>query len=354
MAIDFDASRMLEVCENYERWWRGELERPLIHGIIYNAHTDSRTEKAPLLSQRNCNDFSWDPEQLIDTIDLQLSRYEYIGDGYPHVNFDAFGPGVVAAFCGAEMDNRSGSVCFLPKQAKEISEISIKYDPDNIWSRRIKNIYRAGMERWDGTVIMGMPDLGGILDILASVCGNEQLLFALMDEPEEIQRLIGEVQTAWYSAYDDFSEVLKPQKLYSDWSMLLSRTPSYILQCDFSYMISQEMFREFVMRSLREDTRRLQHTIYHLDGVEALRHLEEILKLKDLNAVQWVWGAGKQGASHWLDIYKRILEAGKQIMVIGGADEFYNVLKEVHGSPYAALYFAEQDRDYAMKIIKAR
>jgi hypothetical protein len=46
-----------------------------------------------------------------------------------------------------------------------------------------------GRERFQGVVQIGMPDLGGNLDILASFRPNEKLLLDLVDEPEEVKRL---------------------------------------------------------------------------------------------------------------------------------------------------------------------
>lgn len=341
MSIHFDKSCMEEVLENHERWWRGELERPLVVGSIVDAYAPSHTAKAPVLSQKTCNDFSWSPEAVIDTLDSKLSTYEFMGDGYPHVDMGAFGPGVLAAFCGAKLDNSSGRVWFFPEEKKELSEIHVKYDPENIYSRRIKDIYRAGLERWDGAVVMGMPDLGGVLDVLSHLYGSEDLLYALIDEPEEVQRLTGEIQKAWYEAYEDFAEVLKPQGIYSDWALLLSSTPSYILQCDFSYMISPDMFEEFVLETLREDTCRLSNTMYHMDGVGQLPHLDYILSLKDLKAVQWIFGEGKPGPIHWMDVYRKILDAGKLIQIDGNPFKeggYLDVLAEVHGCPFTFFY----------------
>ncbi len=354
MAVNFDLSRMAEIRENYERWWNGTLDRPLVRGVIYDAHPICRETRAPLLGQANCTDFSWSAEELIDTIDADLSQYEYIGDGFPYVNLDSFGPGVLAAFCGARLDNSSGQVWFFPAEKKDISEIHANYDPENIYVKRIKDIYLAGLDRWQGSVIMGMPDLGGILDVVAALVGSEELLFALIEEPEEVKRLVGEVQEAWHQAYNDFAEVLKPQGGYTDWSQLFSSTPSYILQSDFSYMISPDMFSEFVMDSLKEDTRRLDHTIYHLDGVGALPHLDQLLTLPDLNAVQWVYGAGKPGPMHWLDVYKKIADSGKQMMINGSAKDFLGVLEVVHGSPYSIQGFSKNDMDFAKKVLAAR
>ena len=83
---------------------------------------------------------------------------------------------------------------FTPKKKVPIRELHLAYDPDNPWLVRIKDIYRAGMKKWGGNVCMGMTDLGGVLDILASFLTTDQLLYDLYDEPEEVQRL-GRFQT---------------------------------------------------------------------------------------------------------------------------------------------------------------
>ena len=277
-----------------------------------------------------------------------------MGDGFPYVNFDCFGPGVVAAFCGARLDNSSGQVWFFPQKKQEIGDIHVKYDPENIWVKRIKDIYRAGLDRWNGSVIMGMPDLGGVLDVAAALCDSEDLLFACIEEPEEVVRLAKEIQTAWYAAYNDFAGVLKPQGGFSDWSHLYSATPSYIIQCDFSYTIGPDMYQQFTMDTLREDVKRLDHTIYHLDGIGELKHLDLLLTLKDLNAVQWVYGAGQPGPIHWLDVYRKILDAGKQIMILGTAEEFLEVVDVLHGSPYVIQTFDPDQRELMEKVLKAR
>lgn len=353
MSIHFDSSRMAEALEHHELWWDGKLDRPLTCVKILDAHP-ARETKNPILTQANCHDFSIEPEQLIEAWDAQLSQFEYMGDAYPHFGLESFGPGVVAAFCGARLDNSSGGVWFFPNEKKEISEIHAKYDKNNIWVKRIKEIAKTGLEYWNGSVIIGFPDFGGILDIAASLVGTEELLFALIEEPEEVQRLAGEIQTAWHEAFNDFAELLKPQGCYSDWNYLLSKTPTHVLQCDFSIMISPDMFREFVLEYLREDTRRIKHSIYHLDGPGAIQHLDDLLTLPNLTAVQWVYGDGQPGPMAWGEVYKKIHQAGKQYMLLGGGEDLLWVLKEVGGTPYSWQYFNKDSLDYANKILNAR
>ena len=360
MAIHFSKDRMAEVKDNYRRWWNGDLDRPIMNLTLHGAHPHPTGGKsyAPWLSQANCGEFRWSPEELIDTMDDGLSTLEFAGDGYPRVSFDCFGPGVVAAFCGARLDNSSGRVWFFPEKEQEINEIHAVYDPHNPWAERIKAIYRAGMERWDGLVVMGMPDLGGVMDVAATLRGTENLLMDLYDEPEEVLRLIGEIETAWYAAYDDFSKILHPaggDMGWTDWSGILSPDPAYIAQCDFCYMIGDEMFKEFVLPSLKRDTERLTNVIYHLDGIGELCHLDTILSLPDLKAVQWVYGEGKPGPMHWLDVYRKIRAGGKRMWLVGGIQDFFDVSDAIGAEGfYCSFGLNAQDQDLKKKLLKRR
>ena len=134
----------------------------------------------------------------------------------------------------------------------------------------------------------------------------------------------------------------------------MSRKPSYITQCDFCYMIGSPMFREFVLDTLCEDTQRLEHTIYHLDGVGQLNHLDDILAIKDLSAVQWIYGDGKPSAVHWLDVYRRIAAAGKGMMICGSAQDYLDVLAHLHGTPYTKLDIRSSERALARRVLEAR
>jgi hypothetical protein len=114
MPIDFAPERWEQVRQTYRAWWAGELDRPIIPIELVGRDPGRPQPEAPLLSQATCADFSYSPEQLIDRIDYELARKVYLGDAFPWVNMDVFGPGVAAAFMGARLDNASGRVWFWP------------------------------------------------------------------------------------------------------------------------------------------------------------------------------------------------------------------------------------------------
>ena len=120
-----------------------------------------------------------------------------------------------------------------------------------------------------------------------------------------------------------------PKTGFSDWAGILCRTPSYILQSDFSYMIGEEMYKTFVLPDVESDVAWLSHSMYHLDGIGALGHLDALLRIPGLDAVQWVPGDGQPGPLHWMDLYRKIRSAGKGAMILGTPGDLFGVVREL-------------------------
>lgn len=321
MSIDFSTDRWQTVRATYGQWWRKELDRPLVPVILRGRDPGRPKPDAVLLRQATCADLTISADLLIDRIDYELSCCNFLGDAFPFFNLDCFGPGVLAAFLGARLDNSTGRVWFHPPDERDIRDLHFGFNPDNVWFRRVSDIYSAGMKRWQGQVLMGMTDMGGILDVLSTFRPSDRLLLDLYDHPDEVSRLTWELHKAWFEYYEALNNIMQPHNPgYSDWSGIYSDKPSYIPQCDLCYMIGPDMFNAFVKPELIATCRRLPNTIYHLDGTGQLPHLESILTITDLKAVQWVPGTGKPACSNWPFVYKRIQAAGKLIQLYGDFD----------------------------------
>ena len=109
------------------------------------------------------------------------------------------------------------------------------------------------------------------------------------------------------------------------WINLPANGRFHITSNDFSYMISKKMFEEFFLEGLIEECEQLDCTIYHLDGPGSLIHLDALLEIKKLNAIQWVCGAGNEGFSRWIGVYQKIQKAHKGIMLYAGVNELDDV-----------------------------
>lgn len=79
------------------------------------------------------------------------------------------------------------------------------------------------------------------------------------------------------------------------------------------------------------------NTLYHLDGKGALIHLDKILAIDKIDAVQWQPGDGAGFGYKWIDIYRKIRKAGKRMHFIGGICDFRKVADDIGPQ---GLYFS--------------
>jgi 5-methyltetrahydrofolate--homocysteine methyltransferase len=186
------------------------------------------------------------------------------------------------------------------------------YDPANEWWQRVLEFTRAAMAGWGSQVAVGHTDLGGALDVLASLCGTHRLLLDLYDAPGEVERVEGALTRLWLRYYDELHALIEPShRGTAGWSPCWFPGRGYMLQSDFSYMISPQMFERFVLPSLTSWCDALDDAFYHLDGPGQVKHLDMLLSIPRLRGIQWVPGEGNPPAQDWLPLLRRIREAGK-------------------------------------------
>jgi len=99
------------------------------------------------------------------------------------------------------------------------------------------------------------------------------------------------------------------------------------VQCDFAALMSPRQFRRFVVPSLRRQCAGLGNSVYHLDGPDAIAHVDALMEIDELDALQWTCGAGQpDGASpRWFPIYDAARRAGKALWIAvsdGGIDDW--------------------------------
>lgn len=315
MAIDFSPERWERVKQNARLWWEGRLGRPLIQ-VYCSGHDPGRPEpKLPAKIATSHYDFSVSPEAIVDRWEYDLSSTSYLGDAFPEI-IPNFGPGILAAFLGAHVENTEDTTWFRPPESRPITDLDLSYHADNTWLQRVKSILHAAANRFEGRVQVGMTDLGGVLDVLATFRPSEALLLDLYDHPADVERLTWRIHDLWWRAFNDLDDVVRScNPGYTCWTPLFSETPYYMLQCDMCYMISPSMFDRFVKPELAASCARLGHAFYHLDGPGQLPHVESLLTIADLKGVQYVPTFQARDATHYPDLYRSLHRAGKRIQI---------------------------------------
>ncbi len=310
-------------------WWEGELDRPL----VYLTTTDPLPSGGP---HRYLSNYPLDMpvDQVLDLYGPLLAATHYYGDAFPMLWVN-FGPGIAAGFLGAKVNSVADpqeTVWFTPAELTPIERLDPVYAPENVWWRRVKEVTAAITERWDGHVAVGHTDLGGNLDILASFRETERLLFDVVDRPEEVERLVARITALWLHYYDELDALIRPAcRGTTCWTPLFSSGTTYMLQCDFSYMISPSMFERFVMPDLVACCDHLDHGFYHLDGKGEIPHLDLLLSIRRLRGIQWIPGDGQPPPHEWLPLLKRIRDGGKLCQVFVSPEGARTIVRNLGG-----------------------
>ncbi len=302
-----------QAAKRLEAWWQGELlDRVVIQ--VTAPRDDARGGSG--WTGWNLPQTPDDPDPAIDAFEASCRDTWFGGESFPNLWIN-LGPGIVAAFLGAEPEVAPDTVWFETEERPwdRILREAV-YDPDNLWWRRARAITARAVERGRDQYIVGMTDLGGELDVLASLRGTENLLVDLVQEPEKVRIMADRLNDLWIRYHDELHEIIAAkQRGSSSWMWIWSPGTSYPLQCDFAAMISPAMFEEYVAPYLQKQCRRLDHTIYHLDGPGQIAHLDVLLSIPELDGIQWIPGAGAPGlgSPEWFPMYHRIQEAGKRL-----------------------------------------
>lgn len=325
----FTAADWQRIERDWSAWWNGELDRPLVVLEVHQPHPTIDWHMFDTFVTQFALDVPVD--QVLDYFQQLLDALHYFGDAYPKWWVNC-GAGIMAAFLGASVEHQNRTTWFHEIGVSSLDDIKPMFDASNVWWQRVYEITRSAVKRWGVDVTIGMTDLGGNLDILASLRGTQQLLLDLYDMPDEVERLCEQITGMWWRYYETLHALTQSAGRGSAcWGPCWSPTSTYMLQSDFAYMISPDMFERFVLPDLTALCDKLDHAFYHMDGIGQIRHLDALLAIPNLRGIQWQPGDGQPTADNWLDLLRRIRDGDKLCQVYVNRAGAYRILREAGG-----------------------
>ena len=288
----------------------------------------------------------------------RLSRSLFPLDVLPLAITD-LGPGSLALFLGAKPGFAEDTVWFHPCMDQEPEPENFppfQFDPAHPWWRATEDIVRRCVDLSRGKYLVGCPDLIENLDVLASLRGAQTLLLDLIERPDWVEQKIREINNVWFEAYRRIYDLIKLDDGSAAFGAFYLWGPGKVakLQCDVSAMFSSNMFGRFVVPALTEQCRWLDHSLYHLDGTQAMRHLDALLQIEPLDAIEWTPQAGIEtgGNPRWYDLYRRILAAGKSVQIVNVEPGEVRPLLDAVGAKGVYLLIQFKNEREAEEVIK--
>ncbi len=342
-----------ETKQHYIDWWNHK-------GLVLNMwehfqegvepHADIAKPTPPKDLNQKWFDTKWRAEFL----DWYVAHSCLKADMLPVANTQ-LGPGSLAAILGGRLEGGEDTIWIHPNP--DFKE-DITFDENNPAWLLHKELLYACKEKAKGNYYVGMPDLMEGLDVLAAIKGSDTVLLDLLLQGDVVEKQLQQINDIYFKVFDELYNIIREGDemafcYFSAWAPgKMSK-----LQSDISTMISEEDYRRFVQPFIREQCQKIPYTIYHLDGVGAMRHLPALLEIEELKAIQWTPGVGEPqgGSPKWYDLYKQILAAGKSIMACWvTVDELRPLLDAIgiEGVHLEMDFHNEAEVEAALKIVE--
>ena len=312
------------------------------------------------LKWKDMEDKYQNPQRIVDRYRYFCETHAFLGESFPNLNID-FGPGSLASYLGSEIGFKEDTVWFNKCLDSWDGVPKLTFDPENKWFKKHIQLAKDCQALAGDDVYVDMPDLMENIDVLASLRGAQDILFDLLDEPEMIGERIQEVTDIYYEYYDRFYDIIKDEEGGNAYTVFQIWGPGRTvkLQCDFSAMMSPEDFRKYIQPSLRSQSKNVDHVLYHLDGPAAIKHMDALMEIEGIDALQWTSGdAGPDGTlPDWDVIYDKAIAAGKSIWVKVYSGEFEDWIRNVdrivnkYGSHSLFLLFPEMSMEQAAYLL---
>lgn len=348
-----------ETQERFAAWWKGDsLDRPLMRVVARREEPSAELESV---------DEPNEPEELYLDVDSAVKRFQnycrshvFLAEAFPALDLN-LGAGSMALYLGSEPTFRWDTVWFQECIEDYDTWGPLQYNPENYWWQQHQLIISRAQELAASDFLINIPDIVEGLDILSAMRGPQNLCFDLMDHPCHVRRCIKELDVLYFSFYDPMYELVKDESGGSSFTAFSIWGPGKTakIQCDFAALISPSHFREYALPPLRRQCQQLDYSLFHLDGPDAIRHLEALMEISELDALQWTAGAGQPdgGNERWYPIYDQVRDAGKSLWVEihdGGLEDWVQTadrLVKRYGAGGLYLLFPDMEAKEAEELM---
>ena len=337
-----------EAKKHYEAYWeKSSTDRCCL------AMSMRRPSGKPIYdtSKYTVEDWYTNPQAMHEGMMNGCECAEFLCECVPAKLLD-FGTAGECQYFGSVPNYTPGTIWFEPVIAQPDIEL-LKYDRSRFDFH--KQIVRQLTDLAQDNYFVAMNDNCGIIDALAHLRGTENLLYDMIEHPDFVHAARDKITAVWKETQKEYFDVVKENNLGGSshaWMQLWAPGRHLQLQCDYSCMISPEMFEEFVLPELEETSAAFDYATYHLDGIEQLRHLDMILSVKTIDNIQWTRVAGQPRTSENIEALQKIQKAGKGLVLLPEKNEVEFLMKNLSPVGLQICVGGVKDKEEAESIVK--
>lgn len=328
--VNLESKPDMEKCiRRIESWFENDiLDRVPVRFSQHNSFVNDSTT----LEYHNNHEEQWfDFEFQINRHVKETKNVSYYGETFP-VFWCNLGPNIYSSYFGTEL---------IYDEVTSWSKHSIidwqdiykyKFSKNNYYYKQTLKYTDAALQMSNDKFLVGYTDLHTGIDCVEAWRGSGMLCMDLYDEPDMVKKAIELADEHFIDVFNSIHTMLFEKGQYSvNWMGIPSVKKLHIPSCDFSAMISTDHFVEFCLPSIKNEIAHMDHNIFHLDGEGVARHIDVILSLPEINAIQWVPSPNNPGGVFaYMDLYKKIQKSGKGLVLDikpGELESFMELMK---------------------------
>lgn len=304
-----------EAKERHTAFWNHEiLDRCCVSVRACDEKVNSLMEQFWRRNNYDTNKVRTTPELLIEQNRLGMEHTYFAGDAFPLASVDLGASGHAGFFKGANYQI-GDTVWFFPSLT---DPDQLEFDENSYLYRQTLETAQALVQDSRGDYFVSMPDSTGNADALAHLLGSEELLISMIEDPEGTAKALNKIQKSYEDIMRKTYDIVKKNNQGGSCvGWLNTWAPGFHaqMQCDLSVMISNPMFKEFIMPELQTQCNFLEYPLYHFDGIEQLRHLDDLLSLPNLKTIQWTQVVGQPPVTDFIPQLQKIQAAGKNLHI---------------------------------------
>lgn len=309
-------------------WWHHEYFGRC--ALSVTAPLDNPPDRPAPPAPQTLEDQWYDLDAIAARNDYGMSRTFFGGEAIPMWSAGYPGIASIPTFMGCpfQLDMHTGWHDPLLTDPEGFDIHALRIDENHPSYRYHFAVLARAMQETAGK---SFPSMGAFYhggDTLAALRGNEQLLLDCAEHPALVRDAEDYLMEMWCDFFErTYAAVNGPVQGSACWMGLWAPGKTYTVSNDFSYNISAAMYRELFLPALRHQMEFLDSSIYHVDGVDAFRHVDMLCAEPRLQAIQILPGAGKPSPLHYLDVLRKVQRAGKNLHLYLAADEVPRALE---------------------------
>jgi len=311
-------------------WWANELHDRAV--LLVTAPKDGVEPGAPWPGGEVTVETPWvNVDYMTWRMEEQIRTTYYGGESVP-VFWHNWSVGHALLF-GCEPKFAPDTVWTDPLPVEADGYPPIRFHREGHWWQWMREATLQAAQASQGRYFV-MPAWGNHAgDNLALIRGSQELMLDIAGDPAWVRQAAKQVSDIMIEMHEELWTMAGPEVTglegSANYCSLWSPGRTMGFDCDISCCLSPRQFEELFLPPLIETMRTVDHRIYHLDGTVALQHLDLLLSVPEIQAIQWVPGAGHDAIMQWVPLIQRIQQAGKAVQVYCGSRDVPALLEAV-------------------------